>query len=154
MWRNRLSKYGYWPSDIAPPGYLPRLIHERPQLPAEEERRRRRWTEEAARLVERLQRDGRRGVEPSAVELALLSGEMGMYWIRRHRYAGVDDLYSAWRREVRPLPWGGVAVNVRRRPAADSEWESRRWDETELLQWLQMKEKQVEEKMVELQRPT
>ena len=152
MWRNRLSKYGFWPSDIAPPGYLPRLIHELPQLPAKEETQRRIWAEEVDRLLARLQEERLRGIEPAPVDLALLSGHVGDHWVRRHRYAGVDDLYSAWRREVRPLPWGGVPVNVRMKPAVDSEWESRKFDRSSWQRFFQEREKRVEQKLVELKR--
>ena len=154
MGRNRLSKYGYYPSDIAPPGYLPRIIHELPRLPEEEEKQRRIWAEEVDRLLTRLQQERVRGIEPSAVDLALLAGYTGTYWIRRHRLAGVDDLYSAWKREPRPLPWGGVPVNVRMKPAVDSEWESRKFDRSSWLQFVQEREKRVEKKLMELKRPT
>jgi len=154
VWRNRLSKYGYYPSDIAPPGYLPRIIHELPQLPAQQEKQRRIWQEEADKVVARLQQERLRGIEPAPVDLALLSGSTGEYWIRRHRYAGVDDLYAPWRREPRPLPWGGVPVNVRMKPAVDSTWESVKFDRSKLLQYVQEREKKVERKLAELKRPS
>lgn len=154
VWRNRLSKYGYYPHDIAPPGYLPRLIHELPRLPAEQEKQRRIWMEEVDRMLTRLQQERLRGIEPAPVDLALLAGNIGEYWIRRHRYAGVEDLYHAWTREPRPLPWGGVPVNVRRKPAVDSEWESVKFDRSKWLQFVREREKRVEQKLVELKRPS
>ena len=142
VWRNRLSKYGFYPHDIAPPGYLPRLIHELPQLPAIQERQRRLWQDEVQRVLARLQRDRARGIEPSPVDLALIGGDEGTYWIRRHRYAGVDDLYSAWRREVRPLPCGGVPLNLRRTPAIDSTWATQHLDDSG-YDWLKDEEKRL-----------
>ena len=150
MWPNRLSKYGYYPADIAPPGYLPRLIHELPQLPAEEEKQRRIWAEQVQKVIARLQRARLRGIEPAPVDLALLAGCTGEYWTRRHRFAGVDDLYIPWRREPRPLPWGGVPLNVRRKPAVDSEWETVKFDPARWVDFVKAREKRVERKLIEL----
>ena len=147
--RNRLSKLGFFPTDIAPPGYLPRIIHEEPALPLSEREKRRVWAEEAEKLLARLQQERLRGIEPAPVDLALLAGHTGEWWIRRHRYAGVDELYRPWRREARPLPWL-VPVNVRRKPAVDSEWESWRWSGLSWAQFFRMRDKSVEQKLVEL----
>jgi hypothetical protein len=150
--RNRLSRYGFYPSDIAPPGYLPRILHEEPLLPGRERRRAAVWQQEVHRLLARLWTEQLLGMQPSPVELALLSGEDGLWWIRRHRFAGVDDLYAAWRREMRPLS-GLVPLNLRRAPSPEGEWGSRRWEPAGYLKLLQEREKKIEDELKKLTPP-
>ena len=149
--RAHLSRYGFWPADIAPPGYLPRILHEEEERPREEERRRRLWQEETAAVIVRLWSQQLQGIDPSPVELALLSGDDGMWWIRRHRAAGVDDLYAVWRREQQPLPWR-VPVNVRMAPSPEGEWGRRRYEPGSPMPFLQDRERRVERAMGKLYR--
>ena len=86
------------------------------------------------------------GIDPSPVELALLSGDDGLSWIRRHRAAGVDDLYAVWRKERQPLPWQ-VPVNVRMAPSPEGEWGTRRWERDGYLRLVQERNKRVEEEL-------